>query len=151
MKILAIDQSSKKVGIAFFNNGMLEHSDHAEIEPAEDFYMKFYNMLMFMWNQCDTWKPDIVFTEDPQSLSRVNPKICRLLTITLSAMIYACWNRGIQLEILSPSQIKKVMTGKGNAKKDQVREAVNKKFNLQVESEDEADAIAIGFTWFSIT
>lgn len=61
-------------------------------------------------------------------------------------MIYACGNRGIQLEILSPSQIKKVMTGKGNAKKDKVREAVNKKFNLQVESEDEADAIAIGFT-----
>lgn len=48
MKILAIDQSSKKVGIAFFNNGVLEYSNYAEIEPAEDFYMKFYNMLMFM-------------------------------------------------------------------------------------------------------
>lgn len=42
-----------------------------------------------------------------------------------------------------PATIKKFMTGKGNAKKDLVREAVRKELGIEIKSKDVADAIAI--------
>lgn len=149
MKILAIDQSTKKIWLAFFDKDSLVYSKHSELEHTDDLYSKFQKMVRFMVDELEIWKPDIVFTEDPMSLARVNPNICMKLTITLTAMIYACGNRWIQLEVLSPSQIKKVVTGKGNAKKDLVREYINKKYWTNIKSEDECDAIAIWLTWIS--
>lgn len=149
MKLLAIDQSTKKIWLAFFHWEELEYSGHDSLLPIDDLYWKFLHMMDFMTQTLDIWNPDIVFTEDPMSLARVNPKVCMRLTITLSAMIYACGNRWIQLEVLSPSQIKKVVTGKGNAKKDLVRECINKKYQTNIQSEDECDAIAIWLTWIS--
>lgn len=144
MKILWIDQSSKKVWFAYFEDDLVD-SGHDELH-SDDFYTSFKSMLEWIWEKLDEFKPDIVFTEDPMSLARINPKIARKLTITLSAMIYACGNREIQMEILSPTQIKKVFTGKGNAKKDLVRSEVFKKYKVRTSSEDEADAIAIAYT-----
>ena len=147
-KILWIDQSSKKLWFAYFEDDLIE-SGHDEITNS-DFYTSFKSMLEWTGEKLDQYKPEIVFTEDPMSLARVNPAIARKLMFTLSAMVYACWNRDIQLEILAPSQIKKVFTGKWNAKKDVVRAMVLEKYNIDTKSEDEADAIAIWYTWTKI-
>jgi Holliday junction resolvasome RuvABC endonuclease subunit len=49
----------------------------------------------------------------------------------------------IPYEAVPVSTIKKHITGKGNAKKKEIIEAVNQKYNLRVKDDNEADAIAM--------
>jgi len=49
----------------------------------------------------------------------------------------------------APSTIKKVVGGKGNMKKDELREIIEKKFpEIKFSTDDETDAIAIGLCYF---
>jgi Holliday junction resolvasome RuvABC endonuclease subunit len=146
MKILAIDQSSKKVWYAIFEWENMIHSNHAELLQINDFYGKFCHMEDFMIELIDKCQPDIIFTEDPMSLARVNPKICQILMLTLSAMIRTSWKLWVQMEILSPKQIKKVFTWNWNAKKQQMVEEAQRRYWKHITSEDECDAIAIWIT-----
>ncbi len=149
MNILSIDQSTKKVGWAWFQNGILVSSGNDTLVPEDDLSSWIENMKLYtlehIWNK----EPVLIATEDPMSLSRVNPKICFKLCMSLSGIVMACKERWVQLELLSPSTIKKCISGKGNANKDMVREAVSSKLWREIESEDEADAIAIGYTILS--
>lgn len=44
---------------------------------------------------------------------------------------------------IPPSVIKKIITGKGNAKKEEVRRILEESFNFQFKNDDESDAMAL--------
>lgn len=59
-----------------------------------------------------------------------------------------CNKRGICWFDLSPSEVKKAVTGKGNAKKETVRKVVGIKYGERnQDNHNRADAVAIGMTW----
>jgi len=49
----------------------------------------------------------------------------------------------IPVYMVAPTSIKKFATGRGNAKKDEIRLAVYKKYGLEYETSDECDALMI--------
>ena len=149
MNILAIDNSTNLVWWAFYQDWKL--IDHWNTSVKADSLMEsMNNMKRFLFSLMDKYCYDVLVTEDPMSLARVNPKVCFKLCMNCAMIIDHCqWV--CQFEMLSPTQIKKVFTGKGNAKKDLVREEVKNKFGLDIESEDEADSVAIWYTFCVLT
>ena len=99
--------------------------------------MEFYNHieLMIINN-----KPDLVVYEFPAG---------RFMTpiMTESELIgivkYLCLLNDIPIRGYAATAIKKHVTGKGNAKKQQVMDAVIAKYNVTPKNYDEADAIAL--------
>lgn len=150
MKTLAIDQSTKLIWWAVFENGKLILSWNENVEVKWwDVASPIIKLSEFTDMMILKHSPIMVCTEDPMSLARVNPRVCFQLCMSLSWIIMSCKRAGIQLELLSPSAIKKHATGKGNAKKEEVRDAIQKKENKKFSSFDECDAIAIWYTAIS--
>lgn len=69
---------------------------------------------------CETYKPDIVVMED-QFVGK-NPKTGLYLARARGVAMLACYHAGIEVVLYAPSEIKKAMTGKGNAKKELVQQ-----------------------------
>lgn len=88
--ILAIDQSTKKVGWALFRSNQLLLSGHHELKPEEDIASWIENMRQYMQEHIWNKEPVLVATEDPMSLARVNPKICFKLCMSLAGIVMAC-------------------------------------------------------------
>lgn len=55
----------------------------------------------------------------------------------------AIWERGIDILLVPPSSLKKFATGKGNAKKPEVMEALRGKCPYPFRTDDEADAFGL--------
>lgn len=52
-------------------------------------------------------------------------------------------DKGIKFEIIQPTMLKKYLTGKGNANKDVMMMTVFKKFGIETEDNNQADAISL--------
>jgi Holliday junction resolvasome RuvABC endonuclease subunit len=70
---------------------------------------------------CETFKPDIAVLED--QYVGPNPQTSLFLARARGVAMLACHHAGVQVVLYAPSEIKKVMTGKGNAKKELVQQA----------------------------
>jgi crossover junction endodeoxyribonuclease RuvC len=61
------------------------------------------------------------------------------------------WKRNIPVYALPPTTLKKFITGKGNAEKSMILKEVYKRFGIECETDDEADAVGLavlGATYF---
>lgn len=65
-------------------------------------------------------------------------------------VILAAAQRNIPVIEVAPQTVKLHVTGKGNADKDMVRRAINEKYDMSTQTEDEADAISIALTGLNI-
>lgn len=70
---------------------------------------------------CETFKPDIAVLED--QYVGPNPQTSLFLARARGVAMLACHHAGVPVVLYAPSEIKKVMTGKGNAKKELVQQA----------------------------
>lgn len=75
---------------------------------------------------CETYKPEIVVMED-QFVGK-NPQTGLYLARARGVAMLACYHAGVEVILYSPSEIKKAMTGKGNAKKELVQECAIEAF-----------------------
>lgn len=76
---------------------------------------------------CETYKPDVAIMED-QFVGK-NPQTGLYLARARGVAMLACYHAGVSVVLYSPSEIKKAMTGKGNAKKELVQEEAIKAFS----------------------
>jgi Holliday junction resolvasome RuvABC endonuclease subunit len=53
------------------------------------------------------------------------------------------WEAGFPALVVGPTLLKSIIADKGNAKKPEIREAIKKKFNLDIRQDDEADAFGL--------
>lgn len=56
---------------------------------------------------------------------------------------HSLWKLGIRYQDVAPATLKKFVTGKGNAKKDQMSMHVLKRFNVEPANDNEADAVGL--------
>lgn len=101
---------------------------------------------------------DVVVAED-QFFSK-NPKTGLTLSRLMGAIMYICQDVDVQLELLTPTQARKILTGNGNLKKVDVAEFIRKNYiDLGEYSDREAitkgiektsdkyDSLAVSLAW----
>ena len=92
----------------------------------------------------DQYDIKIVYMEDTAPSGR--GKTSKMLTEQAGIVKYWCFERNIPVGAISITDIKKTVSGKGNATKEEMIAAVQAKGYPSVDQNDEADAIA---TWLT--
>lgn len=140
--ILSIDPGCRNTGYAVFKDKDLIFSE-ALITESEDFYTPYYLKEHFskLDELLSMFSPDLVAIEGP-SIGSQN------LQFAIGAMhgVYTltCLNLGIPCLIIPPSKWKKLIVGKGNATKQEIKSIIKPEFFPDTRvKQDIFDAIAI--------
>ena len=93
---------------------------------------------------CEQYQPTVVAIEQIFSTCQF-PKTALLMAHARGAILYTACDFGIPVVHYTPTQIKRLLTGSGKAKKDQVQRAVKMELGLEeiLEPNDVADAFAV--------
>lgn len=146
-KVLAIDSSTNKSGIAYFCNG--KYKAHHLLDCSKDKNMdsRFEAMSQKLWGILEIYRPNIIYIEETAVLR--NAQTQRFLT-RLQGVVYAwCINHGCEFNTIRPASWRSAIGMKqGRAvKREQLKEQsvkyVSDNYGLNV-GDDEADAICIG-------
>ncbi|MEJ5167027.1 MAG: crossover junction endodeoxyribonuclease RuvC [Thermoanaerobaculia bacterium] len=149
-KVLGVDPGSRVVGLALLkiekNNIKYLSSHLLKFNKG-----KFPSKLSFLLKQIESFirekKPDVLVMED--NFYHKNPKVLLLLGRISGVIIAVAASLQIPVILYSPTEIKKSITGSGQASKEQVSYMVKKILNLEGETlSDATDAIAIGMSYF---
>lgn len=149
MKYLSIDPGTRKIGIAVWQlrDGELTcvHSDPFTFHKKNlgDRYNDLYDVVV---NAIETYKVSHVVCE--AGFVGPNRNTSMILAGSRAIVHMASTRHGMTYEELTPSVVKKLTTGRGNASKKEVKSAVHALIpGWWIRSEDEADAIAIGYAY----
>lgn len=168
---IAVDLSLNSTGVIFLNQGRMEDyklitfrkglgkivkddflMSHVMVldEDKDDIYRNL-QISNYLLDCLKLWMPDIVVIENYSFGARGRAMFSiGELNGLVKANIYSC---GYKLCLISPTVVKKAITGKGNATKTMVALSVFKKFKVDFSQylkhgEDLCDAFALGVTFF---
>lgn len=140
IKILAIDQSLTCSGIAFLVDGELVDSGvikskHKGIERLKDIVNEFDGWM-------EVYRPDYVVMEGYSFMSKGRAtfslgELGGVLKCSISDVV------GNRFLVIPPASWKKVMFDNGAMKKDQVLKEIFKRFNVDLDKNDKADAYCL--------
>lgn len=142
--IYAFDLSLSCVGTTIFSNdakSILITSVETKSEKLHQ--MKLKIIADYMLNLRDRYKPEFIIVEG--GFSRFNAS---------TQAIYKCHGvcqylfNDVPQVFYPPSTVKKVVGGKGNMKKDELRQIVENKCNAHFSNNDESDSYAVGLCYF---
>lgn len=146
IRLVSIDGSTQKTGIAYFCNG--EYVEHVLLDFSKDKNMenRFESMSKAIWQKLDEYRPNIIYIEETYMAN--NPQTSKILT-RLQGVIYAwCINNTCEFNTIRPTSWRKQLNfqqGK-NVKREQLKKQslqyILDNYGLEV-TDDEADAICI--------
>ena len=143
----SLDQSTKLTGWCIWKNGNYEISGLIDFSKIKDSEIRFDNMSKNITFLLDKYNPLVVCIED--TLLQRNVKTLKELSQLQGVIIGYCKAKDIDIQIISPSQWRKLLgfkQGAGIKRQDLKRQCFEwVKENLNLErSEDEVEAIGIG-------
>lgn len=122
MKILSIDQSYTNSGYCLFDEIELLDSGLISSSKEKDMFDRAVEIANGLLQKADQHKPDRIALEG-LAFAMVGNR-----TRDLAGLQYTIVNafraRGYKIEIIPPNTVKKVATGKGNAKKEALLDAL---------------------------
>ena len=146
IKLVSIDGSTQKTGIAYFCNG--KYVEHVLLNFSKDKNMenRFESMSKEIWKILDGYRPNIIYIEETYMAN--NPQTSKILT-RLQGVVYAwCINNACEFNTIRPTSWRKQLNfqqGK-NVKREQLKKQslqyVLDNYGLEV-TDDESDAICI--------
>lgn len=146
IKLVSIDGSTQKTGIAYFCNG--KYVEHILLDFSKDKNMenRFESISKEIWKKLDDYRPNIIYIEETYMAN--NPQTSKILT-RLQGVIYAwCINNACEFNTIRPTSWRKQLNfqqGK-NVKREQLKKQslqyVLDNYGLEV-TDDESDAICI--------
>jgi hypothetical protein len=154
MNIISIDLSTKSTGVAFFSNGKLEKykclkaSSTSVIKRIKKITADFADFLK------DCGKIDVVILEEVRPDNK-NLHTQKVLMWAQAAIAFCLdeYDSKIKIEYIYPSSWRSkigIKTGRG-IKRDTLKQAdiqfVKDTFDIEVENDDVADAIGIGYSY----
>lgn len=146
-RLVTIDSSSKKSGLAYFENGVYKEHYLIDCSKEKDMETRFEEMSKKLWLTLYKYNPDIVYIEETVVLR--NAQTQRFLT-RLQGVVYAwCMIYNCEFNTIRPTSWRSAIGMKQgrNVKRDQLKEQSVKyvldKYGLDV-GDDESDAICIG-------
>ncbi|MGB8953003.1 MAG: crossover junction endodeoxyribonuclease RuvC [Candidatus Aminicenantales bacterium] len=149
MRVLGIDPSSQSTGFGLIefseNNTTVIASGIIKLSRRIPFQNKLHEIKCAIENIIATYSPEDVAIENP--FYAQNIKTAMTLGQVRGAILVAVAASKCALFEYSPLEIKKSVTGYGQAGKDQVNTMVRTLLNLKEEplKEDESDALACAF------
>jgi crossover junction endodeoxyribonuclease RuvC len=156
--ILSLDPSTVATGYAVIDSSIAEENlaegllEYGTIKPKptarlSDRIRHIYDALQDI---IEKHRPDAIVTED-QFGGQITA--VKALSQVRGAIMLLASQNNLPMYLLAPTQIKKAITGIGNASKDKVIDAVRRTFKINDEAErltsDMADAIAAGYTYLN--
>lgn len=151
MKILAIDPGFERVGIAIIEktNGakhLLVYSDCFKTSAKIPFHKRLTLIGKELEKIIKKYKPEALAIE--KLYFTTNQKTVMGVSEARGVIIYTASRNGLKIFEYTPPQIKVAVTGYGKSTKDGVISMVRKLIDVKIEvvSDDELDAIAIGLT-----
>lgn len=146
-RLITIDSSTNKSGIAIFDNGKYNSNLLLDFSYDKKMDTRFEKMSLELIKTLNIYKPDIIYIEETVVLR--NAQTQRFLT-RLQGVVYGwCIQNNCEFNTIRPTEFRKQLGFKQgkNIKRNQLKEQaityVKNKFNLEV-NDDVADAICIG-------
>lgn len=148
--IMAFDPSTTCTGWAVMNKDREIIACGAITPPSKlkngQKYEYIYDAMKTLINM---YNPEAIACED-QFLG-LRKATLKVLSQLRGVIMLLCTQNNLEMYYYWPSTIKLVMSGKGNATKDEMIEAVNRKFDVEIKNDNIADAIAIAHTHYEKT
>ena len=148
--MFSIDADSFKLAIAIFENkkltGTLLISADKKLDSDKRGFKLFQDFGMIL----DSMKPDEICVE--RSVYLQSFPATKTITEVIGYCKLACNQRNIPYSLIHNTSWKKFVTGKGNAKKIDIKEAIIKMGyeSFISDNQDRADAIGIGLYYLSL-
>jgi len=143
--VYALDISLSSTGVAIFtNNGKYVECSSIDTTKEKDLREKLV-MIGKAYKECiKKYVPSIVIMEQGFSKYNISTQmIFRCIGVT--NYIFSKYEQ----VVIPSTTIKKLITGKGNAKKQEVRDFILKDYpNIKFQNFDESDAYAVGLAFF---
>ena len=148
MRVLSLDQSTRVTGWSLFNETQYVKSGVLDLHKIKDTDERSRQMAVEICKLIENVKPDCVIIEEVAQQSNV-ATVIKLARIQGVAMGF-CAAHNIELHILTPTRWRASLKFSQGPKvkreelKEQSIKFVKNEFGLNIESEDENEAIAIG-------
>jgi len=149
MRVIGLDPSSQSTGFGIieFSNDLYKVLEFGTIKPQRRqlFHEKLNTIKLAIEGLIDRHKPEEVAIENPFYAQNIKTAIT--LGQVRGAVLVAIAGRGVALFEYSPLEIKKAVTGYGQADKNQVKVMVKALLHLDEADleEDASDALACAF------
>lgn len=148
MRVLSCDQSTRVTGFAVFDDGQYVKSGVIDLHKIKDTDERSKQMAVEICKLIKSTKPDCVIIEEVAQQSNVATviKLARIQGVAIGF----CAAHNIDLHILTPTRWRSALSYKQGPKvkreelKEQSITFVKNELRLNIESEDENEAIAIG-------
>lgn len=156
MKIMGIDSSSQKTGIAIYN-GELKYSQLIDFSKIkEDYNTRFSMMTKEIQKVIEMNQPDVVYVEDTweRGMGFANTATVKKLSYIIGAVWQVCILNDIPFNLIYPSEWRKTLGFKtSKLKRAELKQMsvdyVKDTFNLDVD-DNQADAICIAVAGWMI-
>jgi Holliday junction resolvasome RuvABC endonuclease subunit len=125
MKILAVDQSYTSCGIILFDNGCIVDAKRVVSTKAdeEDIFERAWQVTTEIAKIAQTNQVDLIAMEG-LAFSKIGNATRDLAGLQFTINTYLRFTCMFKTHIFSPNTVKKTATGKGNAKKEQMYDAL---------------------------
>ena len=143
--VYALDLSLNSTGVCLFTaNGVFVLATTIEMNGEKSTQIKLKKIADKLLELIEKYPPEIVIIE--QGFTRYNKSTQQIFRVH-GVINYLFWEYE---QIYYPSStVKKVITGKGNATKEEVREIIGWEYPaIKFKTFDESDAFAVGKTYF---
>lgn len=143
--IIALDLSLVSTGVAIFNeDGECVELNTIETSAKDDTQIRLKVIGDKILKIKKEYKIELVIIE--QGFSRFNTATQMLFRV--HGLINYLFS-DVEQKYYHSTTIRKIVLGKGNAKKVEVQKYINEKYkNLNFKNYDESDAYAVGLAWF---
>ncbi len=142
MNLLAIDAATR-LGWALRENGRIEHGVESfapnRHESAGMRWLKFRRWLEYIAGE--KFRPDLVVYE--QWIATRTGNASEITAGFTTRIVEFCTERRIDYKGVPPADLKRFTTGKGNANKDAMVAAVERRWGRHITDDNEADAFAL--------
>jgi crossover junction endodeoxyribonuclease RuvC len=154
---VGIDPGSRNVGYAAIvatvarpvhpSHFRLTHAGVLRCSAKETLLARIGQLHQAMHELLHEIQPSVCVLES--SFMGINPRSALMLGQARGALIASCARHSVPIHELTPSEVKKTITGKGNADKEQVALSLRHllAFERQGLSYDVSDALAIALSW----
>lgn len=142
VKLLSLDPSSSKTGyaVAYYKESRLDITNTGiiDIKKKEKPLHHLYERLITI---VEEEKPDKILLETP--FYSINAQTLIKLGEVRGIILLVSQIQNIEVEEFTPAEVKICITGYGRSSKEEVLDMVNRIYNINIDSYDIADAVAL--------
>lgn len=153
MKVVGIDASTNKTGIAMFCNGRYIEHTLIDLHKTKDSNKRIPQMMLAICDYLDRNEVDKIIMEE--SMMTNNISTVKMLSNLAGAIMYYAANNGIEFELVLPTHWrKKIGLSQSNKIKREVLKAeailaVKQEYNMEL-TDDEAESVLIARSGFDL-